>query len=196
MLDEQWAFEAGMTLLTAAQAGVTLLHDIGYVASGTASAYESMVVMDELVGWVKAYLDGVTIDTEALAVDEIAAVGPGGTHLARKYTRQHVRDYVMPKLISQDQYDAWAAAGGSTLLRAHRPEDQGTARERRAPTNSRRMRCGGSTSWSRRRGGSATGSRDDMSGDLIRALSGRPPEGPGLDQGVGPAVLCLRRHGR
>jgi trimethylamine--corrinoid protein Co-methyltransferase len=93
-----------------------LLHDIGYVASGTASAYESMVVMDELVGWVKAYLDGVTIDTEALAVDEIAAVGPGGTHLARKYTRQHVRDYMMPKLISQDQYDAWAAAGGSTLL--------------------------------------------------------------------------------
>jgi trimethylamine--corrinoid protein Co-methyltransferase len=65
---------------------------------------------------VKAYLDGVTIDTETLAVDEIAAVGPGGTHLARKYTRRHVRDYVMPQLISQDQYDGWAAAGGSTLL--------------------------------------------------------------------------------
>ena len=116
MLDDQWAFESGMTLLTAAQAGVTLLHDIGYVASGTASSYESMVVMDELVGWVKAYLDGVTIDAEALAVEEICAVGPGGTHLARKYTRRHVRDYVMPQLISQDQYDGWAAAGGSTLL--------------------------------------------------------------------------------
>jgi trimethylamine--corrinoid protein Co-methyltransferase len=116
MLDDQWAFEAGMTLLTAAQAGVTLLHDIGYVASGTASSYESMVVMDELVSWVKAYLDGVIIDAEALAVDEIAAVGPGGTHLARKYTRRHVRDYLMPELLSQDQYDAWSAAGGSTLL--------------------------------------------------------------------------------
>jgi trimethylamine--corrinoid protein Co-methyltransferase len=116
MLDEQWAFEAGMTLLTAAQAGVTLLHDLGYVASGTASSYESVVVMDELVGWVKAYLDGVTVDTAALAVEEIAAVGPGGTHLARKFTRRHVRDYVMPQLISQDQYDAWAAAGSQTLL--------------------------------------------------------------------------------
>jgi trimethylamine--corrinoid protein Co-methyltransferase len=116
MLDEQWAFEAGMTLLTAAQAGVTLLHDIGYVASGTAGAFESVTVMNELVGWVKAYLDGVTIDAAALAVDEIAAVGPGGTHLARKYTRKHVRDYVMPQLISQDQYDGWAAAGGSSLL--------------------------------------------------------------------------------
>ena len=115
-LDEQWAFEAGMTLLTAAQSGVTLLHDIGYVASGTASSYESMVVLDELVGWVKAYLDGITVDAVTLAVDEIDAVGPGGSHLSRKYTRQHMRDYVAPHLISQDQYDAWQARGGDTLL--------------------------------------------------------------------------------
>ena len=115
-LDEQWAFEAGMTLLTAAQAGVTLLHDIGYVASGTASSYETMVVLDELVGWVKAYLEGMTVDPEALALDEIDAVGPGGSHLARKYTRQHMRDYTAPKLISQDEYDGWLARGGDTLL--------------------------------------------------------------------------------
>jgi trimethylamine--corrinoid protein Co-methyltransferase len=115
-LDEQWAFEAGMTLVTAAQAGVTLLHDIGYVASGTASSYESVVVMDELVGWVKAYLDGVTIDTDALALDEIDAVGPGGSHLSRKYSRTHLRDYVAPRLVSQDQYDAWQARGADTLL--------------------------------------------------------------------------------
>jgi trimethylamine--corrinoid protein Co-methyltransferase len=116
VLDEQWAFEAGMTLLTAAQAGVTLLHDIGYVSSGTASSYESMVAMDEMVGWVKAYLDGVTVDTDALAVEEIDAVGPGGSHLSRKYTRRHIRDYMKPSLVSQDQYDSWHAAGGATLL--------------------------------------------------------------------------------
>ncbi|HET6477049.1 MAG TPA: trimethylamine methyltransferase family protein [Thermoleophilia bacterium] len=116
MLDEQWAFEAGMTLLTAALSGVTLLHDLGYVASGTASSYESVVLMDELVRWVKAYLQGVTIDETALAAAEIAEVGPGGTHLARRYTRQHVRDYLQPDLVSQDQYDGWAAAGSTSLL--------------------------------------------------------------------------------
>ena len=116
MLDEQWTLEAGMTLLTAALSGVTLLHDIGYVASGTASSYESVVAMSEVVGWVKAYLEGVTIDETALAAAEIAAVGPGGTHLARKYTRRHYRDYSTPELISQDQYDAWVAAGSSSLL--------------------------------------------------------------------------------
>ena len=116
MLDEQWAFEAGMTLLTAAQSGVTLLHDIGYVASGTASSYETMVVADELVGWVKAYLSGVTIDEESLAVAEISAVGPGGTHLGRKYSRQHLRDFFRPRLISQDSFESWQGAGAPSLL--------------------------------------------------------------------------------
>ena len=137
MLDEQWAFEAGMTLVTAAQSGVTLLHDIGYIASGTASSYETMVVGDELVGWVKAYLGGVTIDEESLAVAEIAAAGPGGTHLGRKYSRRHLRDFFRPRLISQDSFESWQAAGAPSLLdraaertrelraseRAYRPTD-------------------------------------------------------------------------
>jgi trimethylamine---corrinoid protein Co-methyltransferase len=116
LLDEQWAFETGMTLLTAAQSGVTLLHDIGYVASGTGSSYETMVVGDELVGWVKAYLAGLTIDTESLAVAEIAAAGPGGTHLGRKYSRKHLRDFFRPRLISQGSFESWESAGAASLL--------------------------------------------------------------------------------
>lgn len=137
LLDEQWAFEAGMTLVAAAQSGVTLLHDLGYVASGTASSYETMVVADELVGWVKAYLAGATIDEESLAAAEIAAAGPGGTHLGRKYSRQHLRDFFRPRLVSQDSYESWEAAGAASLLeraaertrelraaeRAYRPSD-------------------------------------------------------------------------
>ena len=106
LLDEQWAFEMGMTLLTAAQSGVTLLHDIGYVASGTGSSYEAMVVADELVGWVKAYVAGVTIDEETLAAAEIAAAGPGGTHLGRNYSRRHLRDFFRPRLTSQDSFES------------------------------------------------------------------------------------------
>lgn len=58
----------------------------------------------------------MTIDETALAAAEIAEVGPGGTHLARKYTRQHVLDYLQPDLVSQDQYDSWAAACSTSLL--------------------------------------------------------------------------------
>ncbi len=116
LLDEQWALEAGMTLLANAMSGVTLLHDLGYAGSGTTSSFEAVVLMDEMVRWVKAYLEGITIDTEMLAVDEIDAVGPGGTHLGRKFTRRHYREWLVPDLLSQQSYEGWQAAGGTTLL--------------------------------------------------------------------------------
>ena len=116
LLDEQWAAEAALTLLAAAHAGVTLLHDVGYVASGTASSHESMVLLDELVAWVKTHLAGVTIDTDALALDEIDAVGPGGTHLGRRFSRRRVHEFFTPRLLAQASHDAWQAAGSSSLL--------------------------------------------------------------------------------
>jgi trimethylamine--corrinoid protein Co-methyltransferase len=130
LLDEQWALEAGMTLLANAMSGVTLLHDLGYAGSGTASSFEAVVLMDEMVRWVKAYLDGITIDTGMLAVDEIDAVGPGGTHLSRKFTRRHYREWLAPALLSQQPYEAWDSAGGSTLLER---EAVRTAELREAP---------------------------------------------------------------
>lgn len=116
LLDEQWALESGMTLLANALAGVTLLHDLGYLASGTGSSYEAVVLMNELVRWVKAYLAGVSADEVGDAVAEIVAVGPAGTHLGRKFTRHHYRDWLLTDLMNRQPYDAWEAAGGSTLL--------------------------------------------------------------------------------
>ena len=136
ILDEQWALEAGMSLLAAAASGVTLVHDLGYLASGTASSYEAVVLMDELVAYVKSYLEGVTIDDEMLAVEEIAAVGPGGTHLARKYTRRHYRDFYVPSLLSQQAYDDGAAGGTSSLLQrtAERTRDLRSRERAYAPS--------------------------------------------------------------
>jgi len=116
ILDEQWALEAGITLLANALAGVTLLHDLGYLASGTGSSYEAVVLMDDMVRWVKAYLAGVSADEAAEAVEEIDAVGPAATHLGRKFTRHHYRDWLAGDLLDQQPYDAWEAAGASTLL--------------------------------------------------------------------------------
>ena len=79
----------------------------------------------------------MTIDEESLAVAEIAAVGPGGTHLGRKYSRRHLRDFFRPRLIGQDSFESWQAAGAASLLdraaertrelraaeRAYRPTD-------------------------------------------------------------------------
>ena len=113
--DEQWAAEAGMTAVLGALSRATLLHDVGYLESGLQSSYETIVLGDELVGFARALLVEVGVDDEALALNEIDAVGPGGSHLGRSYTRKHHRETWQPRLFDRATHDRWAAAGATTL---------------------------------------------------------------------------------
>ncbi len=113
--DEQWAAEAGITAVLGALSRATLLHDVGYLESGLQSSYETIVLGDELVGYARALLVEVGVDDEALALNEIDAVGPGGSHLGRGYTRTHHRDAWAPALFDRATHDRWAAAGATTL---------------------------------------------------------------------------------
>jgi len=115
LFDEQLAAEYGMTTVLGALSRATLLHDVGYLEAGLQSSAETIVLGDELVGWARAFLREVAVDDEALAVDEIIAAGPGGSHLARPYTRRHVRDTWQTTLLDETVYDRWAAAGSRTL---------------------------------------------------------------------------------
>jgi trimethylamine--corrinoid protein Co-methyltransferase len=115
-LDGQWAAEAALTLALAALTGSTLVHDVGYFEASFQGSHESTVFADELVAYVRAYLAGVSLDGLDVAVDEIRAVGPGGDHLGRAYTRAHHRDFWQPSVIDQWMHDHWEADGERTLL--------------------------------------------------------------------------------
>ena len=71
---------------------------------------------DHLLGWAKAFMAPLAVDDEALALDEIKAVGPGGNHLARPYTRKHFRQIWQSDLFDTTRHDAWEADGSKTLL--------------------------------------------------------------------------------
>ena len=114
-LDEQWSVEAGITVILSALSQSTLVHDVGYMESGMQSSLESIVLGDELIGYARAVLHDVCVDDEALAISEIKAIGPGGTHLARPYTRKHYGDFWQPSILDQHVYDRWDAQGAKTL---------------------------------------------------------------------------------
>jgi trimethylamine--corrinoid protein Co-methyltransferase len=114
-LDEQWAAEAALTAMAGGLSRGTLLHDVGYLESGLQSSHESIVFGAELVAWTRAYLQEVAVDDEALALDEIAAAGPGGNHLASKYTRRHLRDFWHTRMLDHTVYDRWESAGRQSL---------------------------------------------------------------------------------
>ena len=115
LLDEQWTAEAAMTAIIGGLSRATLLHDVGYLESGMQTSYESIVFGDELVGFVRSLLSEVSTDDEALAVEEIIAVGPGGNHLARSYTRKHYRTFWAPSLFDTAAHDRWERSGRLTL---------------------------------------------------------------------------------
>jgi trimethylamine--corrinoid protein Co-methyltransferase len=114
-LDEQWSAEAALSMAYGSLSRATLLHDVGYLESGLQSSYESIVLGDELVGYARQFMREVPVDDYALALDEIRAAGPGGSHLGTRYTRRHHREFWMPALLDHSVHDRWAAGGATTL---------------------------------------------------------------------------------
>ena len=115
-LDGQWAAESALTTVLGGLSRATLLHDVGYLESGLQSSYESILLGDHLIGYARAFMDALPVDDEALALAEIDAVGPGGSHLARPYTRKHFREIWQSDLFDTTPHDRWQAEGASTLL--------------------------------------------------------------------------------
>jgi trimethylamine--corrinoid protein Co-methyltransferase len=115
-LDEQWSLELGASTILGALSRATLLHDVGYLESGMQSALEGMVLGDELAGYARALLEDAPVDDDAIALDEIMAVGPGGDHLARRMTRERHRLFWQADLTDQQTHERWQAAGARPLL--------------------------------------------------------------------------------
>lgn len=115
LLDEQWAAEAAISAILGGLSRATLLHDVGYMETGMQSSYETIVLGDELVSFTRSVMADLPVDEDALAVEEIIAVGPGGNHLARDYTRRHYRAFWRPHLFDHSIFERWRERGAKAL---------------------------------------------------------------------------------
>lgn len=116
VFDQQAAFEAGYSLLISALSGVNLIHDVGFMGSGSIASLELLVAANEGIGLVKRVVQGIDVSPETLAVDIIAAVGPGGNFITQKHTAKHLRRQMwFPTLFNRSNYDSWQSTGSLTL---------------------------------------------------------------------------------
>jgi len=113
--DQQAGIEGALWVLTAALTGGNLIHDVGYVESGLTTSYEMLVSMNETIGLVKKFVEGVRIEEETLALDVIEKVGPGGHFLGEEHTVRHCRDNWRPKLFDRGNREDWELAGQQDL---------------------------------------------------------------------------------
>lgn len=105
----QAGFEKGCTLLTAALAGVEVIHSAhgGMLCGAEIADYTQMMIDDELCSMVNRYLQGIEITSETLAFDLIKEVGPGGNFLDTLHTAQSFRlEHFLPNLLRRAAYES------------------------------------------------------------------------------------------
>lgn len=115
VLDEQAALESLLSVLTAKLSGGNLIHDVGYLESGLTTSFEMIVLTDELIALADHFMKGIRVDPQALMLDEIHRVGPGGHYLNTDQTLRHFRDFWYPGLLDRQRRPEWLAEGSLTL---------------------------------------------------------------------------------
>ncbi len=133
VVDEQAAADATFSVLVALLGGNNLVHDVGYLEAGLTTSPEMIVLTAEIIAMMRRFMAGMSLDAEALALDVIHKVGPGGDFLTQKHTLKHFREFWQPAVFDRRRVEDWVAAGSKTtrqraqertlaLMRDHRPE--------------------------------------------------------------------------
>jgi trimethylamine--corrinoid protein Co-methyltransferase len=131
--DEQAAAEAAFALMLESLAGAQMAHDVGYLDNGMTNSIEQVVICDELISYIKRFMQGMEVNDETLALDVIDQVGPDGDFIGTRHTRGHYKEDWYPELFERRNYDSWQRDGAKSmrqrarekalhLLETHHPE--------------------------------------------------------------------------
>ena len=93
--DEQAGAEKLATMLLTVLAGAVGIGTVGHLENAVTFCPVQLVIDNELVGYVRrAIRSPLEVNDETLAVDLIAATGPGGQFLDSEHTARHFREEV------------------------------------------------------------------------------------------------------
>jgi trimethylamine:corrinoid methyltransferase-like protein len=96
-------------------AGADIIYGAGRLGGSSLASPVQLVIDDRLVSISRRCVEGVQVDDDTLAVDEILGAGAGGHYLKRRHTVRHCREAVRPDLFVADPLDMWQAEGGKDL---------------------------------------------------------------------------------
>jgi len=137
----QAGLEGAMSSFMASVVMSDMLLGCGFLHGSRIWSYAEMLMDCEIFSIVHKMMAGIEVNDETLAMDVIAAVGPGGHFLAQKHTRNHMRELFMPKFMDRRPYSEWetkkddardwALAKARKTLKEHQPDplDEKTGKE-------------------------------------------------------------------
>lgn len=115
VVDEQAAIEMMTSNFYAMLSGANLVHDVGYIDSGTNASLEALVLNEEIIGMVRQFAKGINTDENHLDFDHIDEIGPGGEFITSEKTFEFWKEWYLPKLQDRSDYDSWVMNGKKTI---------------------------------------------------------------------------------
>jgi trimethylamine--corrinoid protein Co-methyltransferase len=114
--DAQSAMEKTMTGLAHAAAGVNLIWGAGNLEGTLAMSPEALVADDEIAGYFLRYRQGIPLDAEEMALDEIRAAAKSGDFLNSPHTLKHFRRVLSrARIAARMRHGDWEAQGSPTF---------------------------------------------------------------------------------
>lgn len=116
VFDQQSSIEGTISTLFSALSGANLVHDVGYIESGSTGSLEQIALMNEAIGMAKKFIDGIEVNDETLALDVIHEVGHGGNHLTHAHTMENFKRVTWePSILDRNNRDEWKKQGSKTV---------------------------------------------------------------------------------
>ncbi len=128
----QAGIENSLSTFMASISMADMLSGVGFLHGSRIWSYAEMMMDCEIFAIIQKTMQGIVVDDETLALDTIAAVGPGGNFLKQKHTLKHMREVFLPQFMDrrpfnewegkQDDARDWALAKARTTLEKHQPD--------------------------------------------------------------------------
>jgi len=122
-VDAQAAYESVFSLWGCIHSGTNFVkHAAGWLEGGLRCSYEKMMLDIDLLQMIAEFLEPLDLSEDALAVDAIRDVGPGGHFFGSPHTEARYKTAFYAPIISDwRNYETWALAGSPTAVeRANR----------------------------------------------------------------------------
>ncbi len=114
--DAQAGIESALAMDTVLRLGAQyVLHSAGILSSFNCYSPEKFVIDDEVLTALRIARRPVVVDDDQLALDVVAAAGPGGTVLGQSHTRRHAPGQRRASIMNRLPFETWRAQGGLDL---------------------------------------------------------------------------------
>ncbi|MFC1544619.1 trimethylamine methyltransferase family protein [Gemmatimonadota bacterium] len=132
--DAQAGMEAGITLALGASAGADIFGHMGICGVDQATSLDMLILQAEVISYVESTLRELEFSDEALGLDLIGEIGPGGSFIDTMHTVERFRKELwFPSILDRRYFSAWLDDGAkdtqarcaekkAQLLSAHAPE--------------------------------------------------------------------------